>query len=1140
MRMITPHYLRSARKIAESLSIDEAPKEPPHADNSADADQRDPDNHTDAGDNVLPPAGGLDVATAPDTGAKAKTADAAAGDGAAAGSGDDATGKPKGPAKVGPSKPAPPELHTMQYGGGSYGTVSSNSAKQSPSTSAAPVHLTSGERGNDDVSSSKTSSVGPDQAAESADQTEYETAAPSTTTINMTDQCMTNKDISTAQFSAPDPSLDDDPFRFMTCLVDMFERTLEKVLVALPRDHLESIGTGEIDASSLRDKIITDCLGPQLYYQLAPSAGARDTFGRLSEALTTKTLDDLAFGVTTIAGGRLVKVGREASGKAKVHFAAADVTCSDPVSALESDDVVPNESYVPYAGPPKVPDEPRVPAAAPADLRIPQVLSGDAKVAKTAFSTPRGEYGFEREVPYLGYLVGAHGVRPDPAIQDALSKMTSSAGAAATERAWKAASSKDMSRRSAADMLSRARVARGRYYAPSYEELSENELARLYGPRRPVESVAHVPPLIVSANRDAEGPRQVDASNGFYQMPLGEPPSPAPVKAEHPPPAVSTRADAEGGVVAKQLEALTSAIAVLAKSAGSRAAVDVDADADHNDDGSDGTNSSVVTLEELKGFRKRLPTGRRSKPVPSGGDGDDPSGDDSDGGDGSDRTPPPRPPRGPSGTPPEPHGTPSGAVHDTICSQSVKPAWYAEPGSDCDSPSMVKLVAWAMAVKRHTPVSQAQAKLFHKRSPEAILKFSDMLSGSVSNFAMYPHNRTGMVEQWTRTFLTNIFTQLTDGAEYCETVIFEAHFALHSQIESALRSAAQKVPTLNRLLVAFNNATSSTQQRLLQLLRALDSICLHHKAADAVHGEFYSLVPQLGETPLTFFDRAVSEGGIRGFEDRDIISLFNAVLRRGGDDHHDLVDLLDSSDSPMTNVSALRNRLARLNKASRPFKVKGGRRNDGSASDDAMLVVEVSADQDARDTHGQKVGTSSNTYVDVRDDSPAGTLKAAVEAARQINSSMQDHTRAATMLVDTLRSSRPTGNTTLPPPPPPVGGDVAFYANAGGGGLPPLKLGPIYEKLFAGKPVPTEKLVGHECAACAVDRPHIHTWVKWDEHPEWQPSKPGAKPNLPKGYGWCHNPAKCKCLYARVRQHVASHPEDVYLLEPAPPPPRAE
>ena len=108
--MITPHYLRSARKIAESLSIDEAPKEPPHADNSADADQRDPDNHTDAGDNVLPPAGGLDVATAPDTGAKAKTADAAAGDGATAGNSDSTTGKGR---KVGPSKPAPPELHNV-------------------------------------------------------------------------------------------------------------------------------------------------------------------------------------------------------------------------------------------------------------------------------------------------------------------------------------------------------------------------------------------------------------------------------------------------------------------------------------------------------------------------------------------------------------------------------------------------------------------------------------------------------------------------------------------------------------------------------------------------------------------------------------------------------------------------------------------------------------------------------------------------------------------------------------------------------------------------------------------------------------------------------------------------------------------
>ena len=71
--------------------------------------------------------------------------------------------------------------------------------------------------------------------------------------------------------------------------------------------------------------------------------------------------------------------------------------------------------------------------------------------------------------------------------------------------------------------------------------------------------------------------------------------------------------------------------------------------------------------------------------------------------------------------------------------------------------------------------------------------------------------------------------------------------------------------------------------------------------------------------------------------------------------------------------------------------------------------------------------------------------------------------------------------------------------------------------------------------ACAVDRPHIHTWVKWEDHPEWQPQKQadgaqGKSSNLPQGYGWMHNPGKCRCLEKRLKQHVAANPSDAYLL----------
>ena len=465
------------------------------------------------------------------------------------------------------------------------------------------------------------------------------------------------------------------------------------------------------------------------------------------------------------------------------------------------------------------------------------------------------------------------------------------------------------------------------------------------------------------------------------------------------------------------------------------------------------------------------------------------------------------------------------------------PWWWTKPSDECDNPDTVQLMKWVTAVERLTPLSAAQCKLFNKRSGETHVKLTDLLKSSVMNLAMYPHQRTAILEMMARIFLAAIFTQLMDGVELCEPVTLEAHFAVHTQLDTSLRSAAQQAPTLNRLLVAFNNASSAPERRLFTLIRSLDSVCLHIKAQDQVHGEFYGLSPVAGDNPLVFFDRVCEAGSIRGFGERDIISLFNQVLRRQGEDMAGLVDLLDSSDAPMTDVAALRNRLARLNSASRPFKIKGGRR--GTDGDDAMLTVEVVADQHTHGLHGQTVASESSAYIETRDDVAAGTIDKAVSAAREINKSLTTNANAAISLAKALRESRPNPNVN--------GGashtnhDAAFFAGGNfGGGTPPLQMDKVYPVLFPGAPIPTANLVGAECAACALDRPNVTNWVLWDEHPEWRPDKPGGKSKLPPGHGWCHNPAKCKCLYARLRQHVAAHPEDVGLLEPAPPPVRRQ
>ena len=622
----------------------------------------------------------------------------------------------------------------------------------------------------------------------------------------------------------------------------------------------------------------------------------------------------------------------------------------------------------------------------------------------------------------------------------------------------------------------------------------------------------------------ADGVHLADAAYGFEQGSLDplaaarvkgymRAPPDAPVKSEPadmPEPAASgARALSLDDAVMKRLDSLSNAVNALAKHAAAAAAVPVD----------DGSTTSGTQHSDGDASKH----GGAPKPPSKGGLGGAPGSGPPDGSGSRGGGSSPRRPSAPPSDDGEPR-RPLGLTVRESLHYTEPPLWWIMPGIECARPDTVELLEWEEAVVRHSPASAAQCKLFHKRSDQTITKFVDIFTTAATNVAMYSHNRTSLVESWARTYLATIFMQLMDGASISGAVLMEADYAVHSQVEAGLREASRSSPTLNRLLVAINSASSTPARRLRQLLRSLDSMCLHHKAADAVHGEFYALAPKQGDTPLSFFDHCVTEGGIRGFVDRDVISLFNSVLKRMGDDMSDLTDLLDSSDAPSTDVASLRGRLVRLNKANRPFKISGGRRG-ASHGDDSMMVVEVIADADARSTNPM-ASTQGSAYINTEDDNSAATVKSAVEAVKEVSVALRANTKMANALSAQLQAApaQPTHAAgTLP------GIDSAFWA---GGDRPIFDLPVVYPKIFPGKPIPKQgELVGAECVACACDRPHITNWVKWEEHEEWHPKPGGAKSSgLPQGYGWMHNPGKCRCLEKRVKQHVAANPQDAYLL----------
>ena len=491
----------------------------------------------------------------------------------------------------------------------------------------------------------------------------------------------------------------------------------------------------------------------------------------------------------------------------------------------------------------------------------------------------------------------------------------------------------------------------------------------------------------------------------------------------------------------------------------------------------------------------------------------------------------PSPPASAFGAPTAPPGgsppPPAMPVTTFFPTAPYQPKWYFSPGVGFTSNADITLAPWASCFRAATPHSAMQAKALRKNIFSRSQRLTAILSNVDSKPAMYSVERSTMMDLVCRVYVLSLYTQLQDGASLSSDCLAEANRETHEFVESSLSAAALQHSSLSRLLMPMSKSTVSPETRLYDFFFALDGACLQHRAAAQIHAQFYGGSPKSGDTPVSFFDRLCTDGVVRGFSALDIISFFTSQLGEYGEVYDGMSDIL-ASDAVFDDVTKFREKLNSIRAAARPFpslpSSSGRGRSRAAPVADAMLTdISVEREVVSKDGEGRKDVHWDSSRIETDAPASAQVLSVLAETAAALRTGFA---QLPGQIAGQLKAAATA----------PVPAIDSFLANAQ---RLYLDLKAVYPKLFPGKPIPAATIVGPECVACQVDRPMVTEWLRWDEHPELHPDPATRKIKLAAHQGWYHNAKSCRCLVKRAQAHVATHPEDAYILKPAPLPPRA-
>ena len=270
------------------------------------------------------------------------------------------------------------------------------------------------------------------------------------------------------------------------------------------------------------------------------------------------------------------------------------------------------------------------------------------------------------------------------------------------------------------------------------------------------------------------------------------------------------------------------------------------------------------------------------------------------------------------------------------CLAKQTPIFWFNPGSECMQ-TFAPLEEWSNFFGANMPNNVNAAKSRAKTEERSLDTSATLITESLRAPAVYANrNRTALVHAIGSVYCLHLYyacSGLEDRfADSLTAVgvseINSAYIGAYDYIVDVLSRAINKVnsgsnslaivTSLQSVRATLTNPRYEQSQRIGQFLSEIDMLLMHRAVAKSIVSDFWSLAPQTGDTPATFFDRLHHEATLRGVNDVDLGARFHNVLSQFG--HDTLDDLLESSlGDGVVTAAEIRRRMVNLNLARVPL-----------------------------------------------------------------------------------------------------------------------------------------------------------------------------------------------------------------------------
>ena len=270
------------------------------------------------------------------------------------------------------------------------------------------------------------------------------------------------------------------------------------------------------------------------------------------------------------------------------------------------------------------------------------------------------------------------------------------------------------------------------------------------------------------------------------------------------------------------------------------------------------------------------------------------------------------------------------------CLAKQAPVFWFNPGSECMQ-TFAPLEEWPAFFGANMPNNVNAVKSRSKAEERSIDTSANLITESLRAPAVYANrNRTAFVHAIGSVYCLHLYYACAGLEERFVNALTSAgaseinaaHIGTYEYIVTVLSRAISQadggnngfatLTSLKSVQATLTNPRYEPRVRIGQFLGEIDMLLMHRAVAKSIVSDFWSMSPQAGDTPATFFDRLHHEATLRGVSDTDLGARFHNVLSQFG--HETLDDLLESSIGDcVVSAADIRRRMVNLNLARVPL-----------------------------------------------------------------------------------------------------------------------------------------------------------------------------------------------------------------------------